>query len=445
MFRTGRTYTTHRYRKAGQEERPIHPVGRFVTTVFKLAAIVSVPLVLAYLEQSQAETQAAVAEALVKVVPATPTTKVGSLVFASSHSVQPDLISDQSFGLDFPNAVRVKRSTEYCQWQEFTQQDSRTERDEDGNEHTVTTTTYYYNKGWYSYPINSFFFDQPAAHYNPQRDPYPSKTQTTSKLTLGEYTVRPSVLQNANEGWSTRKRYSASQLDIMTETSSAAIEHGFKYVGDGYFYSPYEATNTATFLRAVGMALEGSLLDYQIADVVNGLFGQCAAGDIRVKYQAIVASPEQGAAVVGKLEENNAIGVYVMKNGYKMGLYENTAETDAGTMFKKLLSSAWWWVVGGYVATLIWAAVVTYWYPWNPLEGVKQRQGGEPTKNPLDVYIWAAEAVALALVTVGAAKILVTDEFVVGMVVAGAGVGVLSLSSAPWIRARFGEEKEKTD
>ncbi|KAJ3075123.1 hypothetical protein HDU99_001598, partial [Rhizoclosmatium hyalinum] len=73
------------------------------------------------------------------------------------------------------------------------------------------------------------------------------------------------------------------------------------------------------------------------------------------------------------------------------------------------------------------------------------RQGGEPTKNPLDVYIWAAEAVALALVTVGAAKILVTDEFVVGMVVAGLGVGVLSLSSAPWIRARFGEEKEKTD
>ncbi|KAJ3127808.1 hypothetical protein HK100_009545 [Physocladia obscura] len=442
MFRQGRTYRYSTYRKANSERAASHPVQKFLSNFFIGVAIASVPLFLLYVEQSRTTAQDAVNEALSIVVPAYPSTPINSLVFASSHSVNPDLIQDPQFALAFPGAVRVRRNTEYCQWQEFSHDERVTERDEDGNEHTVTTTTFYYNKGWYPLLIQSMFFDQPAAHYNPQRDPYPSITRTAAKAALGEYTVLSSVLQSADEGWKVRSTYSTDEIDAMDQLSDAGVDERFRYIGNGYFYSEYEATHTATFLRAAGMALEGSFLDYQIADLVNGLFGTCAAGDIRVRYEAILVNHERGASVVGKLLPDNKIGVYEMSNGYKMGLFENTADITYEKMFDKVLNQAWWWVFGGYVALVVWASVVTYWYPWKPLE--QQRESGSNSKNPLDVYFWAAEAAALTIVTAGTVKLLVTNELTVGLTCLAAGTGVLAVSNSPQIRLQFGE-KEKTD
>ncbi|KAJ3023053.1 UNVERIFIED_CONTAM: hypothetical protein HDU68_008816 [Siphonaria sp. JEL0065] len=448
MLRQGRTYYTHRYKKAQQEstngssqDRQLHPIAAFFFTALKLAAIASVPLLLLYLEQSRADTQAAVAEGLANVVPLTENTPVGSLVYYKSHLIEPDLISDSQFALDFNGAVRVRRNTEYCQWQEFTNQESHTERDDEGNEHTVTKTTYYYGKGWYPHRINSMFFDQPAAHYNPHRDPFPSSTTTSSKAQIGDYIIMPSVLQNANDGWVTRKRYSALELEEMAQQSPASNEVGFKYIGNGYFYSEYEASHTATFIRAAGMALEGSLLDYQMADVVNSLFGQCTAGDLRVSYEAIVVTPENGAAVVGELRDGAKIGIYETSKHYKLGLFENNANTTAQQMFGRLLTTAFWWLLGGYAAACVWAAVVTYYYPWNPLGGVSN----SCEKNPSDVYFWTGEAVALLAATVGIAKLLVTDDFFTGLAIVSVGAGLFGVLNSPSIREKFGEEKEKRE
>ncbi|KAJ3017583.1 UNVERIFIED_CONTAM: hypothetical protein HDU68_011576 [Siphonaria sp. JEL0065] len=77
-------------------------------------------------------------------------------------------------------------------------------------------------------------------------------------------------------------------------TKSSKHEVGFKYIGNKYFYSKNEASHTATFICAAEMALEGSLLDYQMADVVNSLFGQCNSWDLTVSYDAIVVTPEKG-------------------------------------------------------------------------------------------------------------------------------------------------------
>ncbi|KAI9338819.1 hypothetical protein BDR26DRAFT_1008127 [Obelidium mucronatum] len=458
MFRQGRTYTSVKYKKAQQQHgsdgsntssEQVHPVWAFTMTVLKLTAIASVPLLLVYLEHSRADTQAAVAEGLLKVVPISPTTPAGSLVFAQSHLIKPDLITDPSFALEFNGAVRVKRNAEYCQWQEFSNKESHTERDDDGNERTITTTTYYYNKGWYPYRINSLFFDQPAAHHNPQRDPFPSVTTTAAKADLGDYVVSKNVLEHANDGWSTRKRYSGSELDQMSQESLASGDFGFRYIGDGYFYSEYEASHTATFLRAAGMALEGSLLDYQIADVVNNLFGQCKAGDIRVSYQAIVTTSEQGASVIGELGPDlKTIGIYQTVRGYKMGLFENRVDgVSPKTMFGKLLTEAFWWLLGGYAVVCVWAGVVMYYYPWNPLRGGSSAAGSSSgdERNPLDVYFWTGEAVALAVTTVGVAKILGTDDTVTGGLIAAVGVGLLAVLNTSVVRSQFGEEKEKRD
>lgn len=91
--------------------------------------------------------------------------------------------TDPAFGVAVNGALALKRTTEYCQWQEFASQHcetcSRTVRGKDGSSSTESyschcVTEYSYVKSWLKYRVPSVLFDQPAAHYNPQRDPWPS-------------------------------------------------------------------------------------------------------------------------------------------------------------------------------------------------------------------------------------------------------------------------------
>ena len=91
--------------------------------------------------------------------------------------------TDNGFGVAVDGALALKRTTEYCQWQEFASQHcqtcSRTVRGKDGTSSTESyscncVTEYSYVKSWRRYRVPSVLFNQPAAHYNPQRDPWPS-------------------------------------------------------------------------------------------------------------------------------------------------------------------------------------------------------------------------------------------------------------------------------
>jgi hypothetical protein len=57
-----------------------------------------------------------------------------------------------------------------------------------------TTVTYVYTLGWRSSQIVSLFFDQPAAHHNPLRDPFPSASVTAGGGRIGAYTIRDATL-----------------------------------------------------------------------------------------------------------------------------------------------------------------------------------------------------------------------------------------------------------
>ncbi|KAI8619353.1 hypothetical protein BC830DRAFT_1104577 [Chytriomyces sp. MP71] len=450
MIRTGRTRVHQtRWRKRGEAES--HDwLGRFVRTFVVTLCLASAPALLTYLENALSETTAAVAFAQRAVVSlpiheraeTANVTPRNSLVFASGHELTVVPVVDPGFSLQFDGAIRVRRNTEYCQWQEFSTSETVKETDSDGREQTTTFTTYYYNKGWYPHLINSFLFDQPAAHHNPMRDPFPTHTFTASSATLGVYEITSPVLESVNEGWSTRKRFPPDQLETMLDTSRASVQAGFNYVGNGYFYSEYTPSHTETFLRAAGMALEGSLFDFQIADAVNSLFGSCTPGDIRVSFDAIVASPEAGAAVVGKLNEGNQIGVFVTKRGFKLGLFANSAKETAKSMLNKLLSKAWLWMLGGYAFAAVWAFVVTYFYPWKPLESTDINNDTTNNKvsvhlnGPGDWYVWVAEAVSLWLVTAGSAKALGSDDTFLGISMASLGLGLLMLSGHGGFRGR---------
>jgi hypothetical protein len=54
----------------------------------------------------------------------------------------------------------------------------------------------------------------------------------------------------------------------------------FVYVGDGYFFSPFQASQYENIFKYFMQYVEGSIFDWQIGD----LMPSCTAGDIRIRY-----------------------------------------------------------------------------------------------------------------------------------------------------------------
>ena len=107
----------------------------------------------------------------------------GTVVSAQSRGPIRAVVYDEEFGVTLDGALSLRRQTEYCQWQEHSHQRCetcrRTVRAKDGTSSSEShscncVTEYTYEKSWRRYRVPSMAFDQPANHFNPQRDPYPS-------------------------------------------------------------------------------------------------------------------------------------------------------------------------------------------------------------------------------------------------------------------------------
>ena len=334
-----------------------------------------------------------------------------ALVHGTSDEIDA-LSSDASMGVSIPGSLTLRRNTEYCQWQELQRQDcqtcTRTVRAKDGSTKEESykcncVTRYDYVKAWRSRRINSMLFDQvrecslftlnnipfsfrlfnffqltyththngclrmksfhiniqPGAHYNPQRDPMPSRLfvadatltfhsgegdspnnehdstthqqqqhhQRNSRNNGGsslQTHLNPYMLSSGirNQAWRRvdfvpngmapppsffsrwvpaswmvrNTRYEPLQLLRDTTTSLAATQDNFVYVGQGgYFFSPYESAMTSQLMNYFMQYLEGSLFDWQLGD----LMPSCTAGDVRFSYE--VQDPSV-VSVLGQLQ-----------------------------------------------------------------------------------------------------------------------------------------------
>src|SRR5262249_13679012 len=121
--------------------------------------------------------------------------------------------------------------------------------------HFLQIKTYVYSKNWRTMLIHSIFFDQPFAHNNPLRDPFPSMLWTSSSASIGPYSVSSDIIQD--QVTSFKHRISADQVN------KERLPLDFYYVGGGYFYSPYEPSSAGFIAKLAGEWLEGSLLDFQ--------------------------------------------------------------------------------------------------------------------------------------------------------------------------------------
>jgi len=127
----------------------------------------------------------------------------GKIVHVYSMATTEDTLKDQQFGIS-ENALKIKRNVTVYQWKEKVKEN--TEHKTGGS--TETVKEYTYSKGWYSKLINSDGFKIIKGHENPEVMKYQSKKYTASNITLGAFTLPPSLVSKI-------KNY--SPLPVMDE------------------------------------------------------------------------------------------------------------------------------------------------------------------------------------------------------------------------------------
>jgi hypothetical protein len=275
----------------------------------------------------------------------------GAYHFATS-SIQATT-NDESFRLTVPAALNLKRNTEYCQWHETSTDRCETcyreVRQENGKTSQESYScncvrTYHYAKFWGSYRINSLMFNQPASHYNPQRDPYPSYTFFSNSPTIEGSIVLEGPLVERIKGKPTYLNWGDTRgpvpAEVMKVYDSAAFQqHKFVYAGNGYFFSPYEISVQERLGRAFFQYIEGSLLDFQLGD----LMPSCTAGDIRVSYYAVRPAQLSGLGRLNKDAGRVSLGLYTTPKAKVVGLLREGLLTSTQLMdaeawdFKKMV------------------------------------------------------------------------------------------------------------
>jgi hypothetical protein len=256
----------------------------------------------------------------------------GQLIHFSSTSLQPAFeLEDSSFSISFPRAVKYQRHTEYCQWREY--HTDKEYEDSDGNKHTERT--YYYMKEWVSYLVPSLLFDQPAAHHNPLRDPYPALSRSVPSAKVDAFELNKNLIDRMH--MSSKVLFTREDPPVLVGPafSQHDTNSNFRYIGDGYFYSSYAPSGAETLFKVLGQTLEGTLLDYQLGD----LFSQCSAGDIRIHFT--VVSPREFSVIAKQVDSNGNLDVYTANNGYNIGIIHKGFK-DAHKMFDDELSSYRW-------------------------------------------------------------------------------------------------------
>eukprot|EP00762_Andalucia_godoyi_P002103 ANDGO_02615.mRNA.1 Transmembrane protein 43 homolog len=356
-MRIGRT----RFISAEQAVREAKCGARIWRVVSVLAAALSIAAVF-NTEQSRRDYQVAFDEVQKLSVNARedslPDRLHGRVVHLVAENVHPDeILRDEEFGVIFPQSYRVRRTVEYCQWLEHSF--DHVERDRDGNERR--SRTYSYTKTWVPRPVPSFLYDQPFAHHNPQRTPYEDQTSLVRSATAGLFRLSSEILKALP--LNTRSKFRPT--DVSTETS-AFNNHGFVYIGDGYFLSKYQPSLGESVVRTAGQIAEGSLLDFQIAD----LFSRCDAGDVRVYFDVCIGSV---ASVVGQLSDSsNEIGAFTASNGVAVGLM-HFGKLSLDEMTRQYQSSHFWnsvFVARVCAALFIGSATYVHCplnYQWQPL------------------------------------------------------------------------------
>jgi len=260
---------------------------------------------------------------------------------------QSDLIfdreaTDPAFNVKVPGAVSLSRHVEYCQWQEHVH-----ERTVKTGEHTERVErTYTYTKTWRPYLVNSLFFDQPAAHYNPQRQPVSSGfVDSVGVSSKKGFRVDSAFMGRLRDDVSTITFRPESLRDFIT--SPAAVNDQFFYTGNnGWFLSKYNPSNAEKAMKMAFEYAEGTLFDFQLGD----LFSVCEAGDVRVQLQGKVL--RNGMSVIAQQNADGSLTPFKTLSGRDIMLLQE-GQVGAQKMIDDEIGHQFWKLVRYVVGSLV--------------------------------------------------------------------------------------------
>lgn len=153
------------------------------------------------------------------------------LIHLSGPAMTNEVLTDEKFGVDATDVIKLRRIVEMYQWQENQYAESLL-----GNKETITMD-YTYKKVWLTEPINSKKnFKNFIDHKNPPM-PIRSKEFIAEQVTLGEFTLSNGIIKQLNNYQYLPIEESATQAQDIID-SKVSLKFGSYYIGKDPVYNP---------------------------------------------------------------------------------------------------------------------------------------------------------------------------------------------------------------
>ena len=188
-----------------------------------------------------------------------------SFVYISTKNVLYSTLVDNDFNMQI-NAGYFKRNVEFCQWEETKTIEKVGDRE---------IPRFSYQKIWANHQIDSNSFNETGYYFNPKIQTI-SDAHIRGKIKVGSYDISANL---TNIGSTSRFIPSMPQIATFTTTM---MQQQFRYIGNGVFYHEYQPGSTPLFNQYFGYGIVNGELP---KDAMNMLFGNCNAGDVRVRFE----------------------------------------------------------------------------------------------------------------------------------------------------------------
>lgn len=220
----------------------------------------------------------------------------GELICATALATTEDSLIDQQFGFG-AKAIAIKRTVRYYQVQEKSKQEKKDKIG--GGEETVTTYTY--NRGWVTTPINSEGFHDPGYRkINFVLTTVPQEDVWAQNVTFGAYTLPESLIRSITSTEPLKPVIAQERLESMNEDARHAALRNYSSSKLGNVAKSHNA-EVGQFIHVTGNELYFGMTP-----------SSPAVGDVKVTFEKVVPAK---VTLIAKVN-GNTFEPYKAKNGY---------------------------------------------------------------------------------------------------------------------------------
>lgn len=222
----------------------------------------------------------------------------GKLVHLAGMATTDEILTDEVFGVS-SQAVKLRRFAEMYQWQETSE--SQEKKKLGGG--TETSTTYTYSKVWSAGLISSSQFRKPEGHENPAQMAYQSDEMVAGKVTIGAFTLSPSLIRMIGDYSPVALGSDYTLPDNLK--NQARLASNSIYIGDSPS-SPQVGDIRITYKEVKPMNI--SLVANQINDTFEPYYAK-AGGTIEL----LVSGIQSADAMFQEAEKSNTILTWILR------------------------------------------------------------------------------------------------------------------------------------